>query len=87
MMVMKEGDFRKITDRTIKGVLAEIENPSLVMVFDCVARTILFEEKNYLDEYGKKLADAFPKIVGFSCLGEQLGTKNFNHTLMLAVFE
>ena len=57
------------------------------MVFHCVARTILFEEKNYLDEYGKKLANAFPKIVGFSCLGEQLGTKNFNHTLMLAVFE
>lgn len=87
MMVMKEGDYKAITDRTIKGVLEEIENPSLVMIFHCVARTLLFEEKNYLDEYSKKLASAFPKLIGFSCLGEQLGTKNFNHTMMLAVFE
>ena len=87
MMVMKEGDYKAITDRTIKGVLSEIENPSLVMIFHCVARTMLFEEENYLDEYSKKLAAAFPRLIGFSCLGEQLGTKNFNHTMLLAVFE
>lgn len=87
MMVMKEGDFRTITERTIKEVLEDIENPSLVLVFHCLARTVLFEDKDYIKEYGKKLADAFPNMLGFSCMGEQLGTKNFNHTLMLAVFE
>ena len=87
MMVMKEGDYRKITECTINEILREKEKPSLVIAFHCVARTILFEEENYLDEYSRKLADAFPNLIGFSCLGEQLETKNFNHTMMFAVFE
>lgn len=87
MMVMKEGDFRSISANTIKGVLREIENPSLVMIFNCLARTILFEKENYLDEYSAMLAKAFPRSIGFSCMSEQLGTKNLNHTMLLAVFE
>lgn len=87
IMVMKEGDFRTITSETIKEVLNEIENPSLVMIFNCLARTQLFERENYTEEYSKKLANAFHNIIGFSCLGEQLDTKNFNHTMLLAVFE
>ena len=87
LMVMKEGDFRKITSNTIKGVLREIQNPSLVLIFNCLARTIFFKEQNYLDEYGKMLAEAFPRSIGFSCMSEQLGTKNFNCTMLLAIFE
>lgn len=87
MMVMKVGDYRAITERTIKGVLREVEKPSLVLMFNCLARTSLFEKENYLDEYSKMLADAFPRVIGFSCMSEQLGTKNCNCTMLLAVFE
>ncbi len=87
MMVMKEGDYKKITRRTIDRVKDKTENPSLVLMFHCVARTILFEDNGYIDEYQKILSEAFPNFIGFACLGEQLGTKNFNHTMMLAVFE
>ncbi len=87
MMVMKEGDFRQINDRTLEEVKSKIPNPSLVILFHCVARTVLFEEKNYLDEYCGKIARALPNFIGFSCMGEQMGTNNFNHTMMLAVFE
>lgn len=87
MMVMKEGDYKSITRRTIEDVKKDLSNPSLVLMFHCVARTILFEDNGYLNEYQKLLSDAFPNFTGLACLGEQLGTKNFNHTMMLAVFE
>lgn len=87
MMVMKEGDYRSITADTIKTVRERTGTPSLVIVFQCAARTILFEEKDYVEEYSKMLSDAFPNYIGFSCNGEQHNTKHFNHTLMVAVFE
>lgn len=87
LMVMKEGDYKKITRQTMEKVKNEIKNPSLVLMFHCVARTILFEDNGYIDEYQKLLAEAFPNFIGYACLGEQFGTKNFNHTMMLAVFE
>lgn len=87
MMVMKEGDYKSITADTIKTVRERTGTPPLVIVFQCTARTILFEEKGYVEEYSKMLSDAFPNYIGFSCNGEQHNTKHFNHTLMLAVFE
>ncbi len=87
MMVMKEGDYRTITAQTIEKIKRERGNPALVLMFNCVARTILFEENGYIDEYQSMLAKAFPNFIGCSCLGEQLGTKHFNHTMMIAVFE
>lgn len=87
MMVMKEGDYKRITRETIDDVKSEIENPSLVFMFHCVARTILFEQNGYIDEYQKLLSESFPDFIGFSCLGEQMGTKNFNNTMLLVIFE
>lgn len=87
MMVMKEGDYKTITRRTIETVKSKAGTPSLVLMFHCVARTILFEDNGYIDEYQTVLSESFPNFIGFACLGEQLGTKNFNHTMMLAVFE
>ncbi len=87
MMVMKEGDYKAITRRTMEEVKDRIPNPSLVLMFHCVARTVLFEDNGYIEEYGKALAEEFPNFIGLDCLGEQFGTKNFNHTMMLVVFE
>lgn len=87
MLVMKEGDYKKITLRTIEEIKSQFKNPSLVLMFHCVARTILFEDNGYIDEYQQYLSEAFPNFIGFACLGEQMMTKNFNHTMMLAVFE
>lgn len=87
MMVMAEGDYKAITRRTIMELKRKVENPSLVLMFHCVARTILFEENGYINEYQKLLAKSFSNFIGISCLGEQMGTKNFNHTNLLAIFE
>lgn len=87
MVVMKEGDYKKITSDTIEQICGETENPSLVMMFQCVARTVLFEENGYINEYSEMLSRAFKNYIGFSCLGEQMGTKHFNHTMMAVVFE
>lgn len=87
IMVMKVSDYKNITSETIEKIKNTISSPSLVIMFTCFARTLLFERENYIEEYIQKLLDAFPNFISISCLGEQLETKNFNHTMMLAVFE
>lgn len=87
VMIMKVSDYRRITSETIEKIKSTIPSPSLVIMFNCIARTFLFERDNYIEEYIQKLLDAFPNFISLSCLGEQLETKNFNHTMMLAVFE
>ena len=85
--VMKVGDYKKITEETFAKIKRDNPNPSLVIFFNCLARTILFEDENAVEDYQKRLVEEFPNIIGFSCCGEQLGTKHFNHTALFAVFE
>lgn len=87
IMVLKEGDFRAITRETVRRAGSETADPSLVLMFNCIARTAIFEGNGYVDEYQKLLSEAFPDFICFDCLGEQTGTKHFNHTLMMVVFE
>lgn len=87
MMVMKEGAYKNITVQTLESIKQSIGKISFAIVFHCVARTVLFEQENYVDTYCDMLSEAFPDFIGFSCMGEQFGTKNFNHTMMAAVFE
>lgn len=87
MMVMKEGDYTNITQKTIKDIQSDIKNPSVVFVLQCVARTKLFEQNDFINEHHRMITEAFPNFIGYSCLGEQMGTKNFNNTLLLVIFE
>ncbi len=87
IMVMKEGDYKNVNARTIEDIKREIPKPSFMLMFHCVAITLLYEAKDYVDEYEKLLSEAFPDFIGFSCLGEQIETKHFNHTMLAAVFE
>ncbi len=85
--VMTVGDYKQITEETFAKIKSEIPNPSLVILFNCLARTILYEDENAIDDYHKRLTEEFPNLIGFSCCGEQMGTKHFNHTALFAVFE
>lgn len=87
VMVMKEGDYKKITAQTIENIKNEVKSASFVFGVHCVARTVLFEQNGYINEYQQLLADAFPNFIVFSALGEQMGTNHFNHTMMIVVFE
>ena len=85
--VMTVGDYKQITEKTFEKIKRENPAPSLVMLFNCLARTILFESENTIEDYQKRLSEEFPNYIGFSCCGEQMGTKHFNHTALFAVFE
>lgn len=85
MMVMQVGDYREIVHKTVDDIKRTIPNPALVICIHCVARVVFLESENYLEEYRKLLAGAFPNSIHVSCLGEQFGTGNFNHTLMILV--
>lgn len=85
--VMTVEDYKKITNETFAKIKSETPNPSLVLFFNCLARTVLFENDNAVDDYQQRLAEVFPNFIGFSCCGEQMGTKHFNHTALFVVFE
>ena len=53
----------------------------------CLARTILFTNEGYLDEYSKEMHSVLGDYVGFSGYGEQYGSQHFNQTMTVAVFE
>lgn len=85
--IMTVGDMKKITEETFAKIKSDISNPSLMILFNCLARTILFENENAIEDYQQRLTEEFPNYIGFSCCGEQMGTKHFNHTALFAVFE
>ncbi len=85
--VMKVGDYKKITEETFAKIKRENPDVSLVILFNCLARTILYEDENAVDDYQRRLVEEFPNSIGFSCCGEQMGTKHFNHTALFLVFE
>lgn len=87
MVLLKPDDYRKVNDETINKVKKDIKNPSLAIMVNCLARSMLFEKDGYLDEFAKKMSSALGDYIGFAGYGEQLGEQHFNQTMVLAVFE
>ena len=56
-------------------------------MINCLARSMLFENDGYLNEFAKKMSSALGDYIGFAGYGEQLRDQHFNQTMVLAVFE
>lgn len=87
MVLLEPADYKKVNDETIDRVKSDIPNPSLVIMVNCLARSILFEKDGYLNEFAKKMSRALGNYIGFSGYGEQFNQQHFNQTMVLAVFE
>lgn len=87
MVLLEPDDYRKVNDETIKKVKKDIQSPSLAIMVNCLARSMLFEKDGYLNEFAKKMSSALGNYIGFAGYGEQLGEQHFNQTMVLAVFE
>ena len=87
MVLLEPDDYRKVMRNTFLEVKREIPNPSLTIMIHCFARSVLFEQENYLDEFTQVTSASLGSFIGFSGYGEQLKKQHFNQTMLIAVFE
>lgn len=87
MVLLEPDDYKTVIHATIDRVKKDIPRPSLGIMINCLARSMLFEGDGYLDEFARDMSSALGNYVGFAGYGEQLGQQHFNQTMVLAVFE
>lgn len=87
MVLLEPDDYRNVINKTIDKVKKDVPNPSLAIMINCLARSMLFEKDGYLNEFAKKMSSALGDYIGFAGYGEQLSQQHFNQTMILAVFE
>lgn len=75
----------KITEESCKKIIEKIPNPSCVILFNCILRTIGFSNKNQQLPVNNIWKQYFPVYSGFSTYGEQFGHINSNQTLVALV--
>ncbi|MNN41152.1 FIST C domain protein [compost metagenome] len=87
MVLLEPDEYKTVIHTTIASVKKEVPRPSLSIMVNCLARSMLFEKDGYLDDFAKEMSDALGNYIGFAGYGEQLGQQHFNQTMVLAVFE
>lgn len=87
MVLLEPSDYKSVTNTTIEQIKNDIPHPSLSIMINCLARSMLFDQNEYLNEFAKKMGTALGNYIGLSGYGEQLNNQNFNHTMVVAVFE
>ena len=78
-------DPLEITEQTCKTIKEKIPAPSIVLLFNCILRTIGFNNKSLQAPVNGIWKQYFPVYSGFSTYGEQYGHINSNQTLVLLV--
>jgi hypothetical protein len=98
--IYKFDDIEACTKKTIAQIKDNIPNPALVLLIHCKKRAGIYARGLYLDEkdpqyaktdflldFNKMYATAFPCVTGFTARGEQLGLRQTNLSLITIAFE
>ena len=83
--ILEPLDPLQITEETCKNIKEKIANPSCVILFNCILRTIGFNNKNLQGPVNAIWKQYYPTYSGFSTYGEQFGHINSNQTLVVLV--
>lgn len=87
MVLLEPDDYKMVLQKTLKQVRQECSRPSLTLMVNCLARSMLFESNGELTEFATAVGSGLGDYVGFAGYGEQLNAQHFNQTMVLAVFE
>ncbi len=87
IVLLEPDDYKKVIRDTLEQVKKECGKPSLTIMVNCLARSMLFESNGYLNDFASDVGSALGNFVGFAGYGEQLNDQHFNQTMVLAVFE
>ncbi len=87
MVLLEPDDYKEVIKQTAKQIKAEVPKPSLSIMVNCLARSILFEKDGYLNDFAKQMGNSLGNYIGFAGYGEQLNQQHFNQTMVIAVLE
>lgn len=87
MVLLEPDDYKEVIHETIEKIKKDVPKPSLSIMINCLARSMLFETEGYLNEFATQMSNALGDYIGFAGYGEQLNQQHFNQTMVLAVFE
>lgn len=87
IVLLEPDDYKTVIKTTLEQIKQECKNPSLTLMVNCLARSILFEGDGYFNEFATGVGAALGNYVGFAGYGEQLNEQHFNQTMILAIFE
>lgn len=83
--ILEPMDPIAITEESCQKILKKIPEPSCVILFNCILRTIGFDKKGQQIPVNAIWKKYFPAYSGFSTYGEQFGHINSNQTLVALV--
>lgn len=87
IVLLEPDTYQTVIKSTLEQVKRDCEKPSLTLMVNCLARSILFEGDGFLNTFATEVGEALGNYVGFAGYGEQLNEQHFNQTMVLAVFE
>lgn len=87
MVLLEPDNYKEVIRRTREQVKRDVPKPSLTIMINCLARSMLFEKDGYFNDFAKEMGNTLGNYVGFAGYGEQLNQQHFNQTMVLAVFE
>ncbi|HWR40912.1 MAG TPA: FIST N-terminal domain-containing protein [Patescibacteria group bacterium] len=87
MVLLEPDNYKEVLRQTMDQVKSDVPKPSLSLMVNCLARSMLFESDAYADKFATDMGSALGNYVGFAGYGEQLKEQHFNQTMVLAVFE
>lgn len=83
--ILEPKDVKSVAEETCAKVKSEIPAPKCVILFNCILRTIGFQQKNLRQTVNDVWKKNYPVYSGFSTYGEQFGHMNSNQTLVALV--
>lgn len=87
IVLLEPDSYKSVIRTTLEQVKQECKKPSLTLMVNCLARSILFEGDGYLNTFATEVGAVVGNYIGFAGYGEQLNEQHFNQTMILAVFE
>lgn len=87
MVLLEPDTYKQVIKTTLEQVKQECGRPSLTLMVNCLARSMLFEGDGYLNEFATQVGASLGNFAGFAGYGEQLNEQHFNQTMILAIFE
>lgn len=87
IVLLEPDSYRSVIKSTLEQVKKDCSKPSLTLMVNCLARSMLFEGDGYLTEFAQQVGNTVGNYIGFAGYGEQLNEQHFNQTMILAVFE
>ena len=72
IVMLQPDDYRQVNRETMQRIKQDVPRPSLSIMVNCLARTLLFESEGYADEFFRSMGTVLGDYIGWGGYGEQI---------------